>query len=55
MVQLMVSLDLYKGGDNYSFERRFIDKTAYFYQMQSRELLKKFEVSDYLRLVLHMI
>jgi transposase len=51
MIQLIISLDYYKD----QFERKFLDKTSYFYQMQSRDLLKKYEVPDYLRFVLHLI
>ncbi len=48
---MLISLDLYKS----SFEKKLIDKTCYFYQMQSRDLIKKYEIPDYLRLVLQII
>lgn len=48
---MLISLDLYKS----AFEKKLLDKTSYFYQMQSRDLIKKYEIPDYLRLVLQII
>jgi len=51
IILMLISLDLYKS----TFEKKLLDKTSYFYQMQSRDLIKKYEIPDYLRLVLQII
>jgi hypothetical protein len=48
---MMKAFDLYYG----AMEKKIVEKTAYFYQMQSRDLLKKYEIPDYLRVVLSII
>ena len=48
---MLISLDLYSS----IFEKKLLDKTCYFYQMQSRDLIKKYEIPDYLRFVLSII